>query len=59
MNGNLVVGAIVIAVAAASLAYLIWQRRKGRCSCGMDCGCCRKPAGKDDGETCDCCKKDR
>ena len=55
MNGNLVVGAIVIAVVAASLAYLVWQRRRGRCSCGMDCGC-RKPAGKDDGETCDCCR---
>ncbi len=57
MNGNLVVGAIVIAIVAASLAYLVWQRRRGRCSCGMDCGC-RKPAGKDDGETCDCCRKD-
>ena len=55
MNGNLVVGAIVIAVVAASLAYLVWQRRRGRGRCGMDCSC-RQPAGKDDGETCDCCR---
>lgn len=54
MSGNLVVGAVIVIIVAACLGYLVWQRRKGRCSCGVECGC----KDKDDEGSCDCCRKD-
>ncbi|MBO6084503.1 MAG: FeoB-associated Cys-rich membrane protein [Candidatus Methanomethylophilaceae archaeon] len=64
-SGDLIVLAIVIALAAGAI-YVLWNNhRKGKSSCGCNCSGCSK-AGQcgsavipvDGNNTCDCCKKE-
>ena len=64
-SGDLIVLAIVIALAAGAI-YVLWNNhRKGKSSCGCNCSGCSK-AGQcgsavipvEGNNTCDCCKKE-
>ncbi len=64
-SGDLIVLAIVIALAAGAVFVLWNNHRKGRGSCGCNCsGCpssktCGSPiVPSDEKKTCDCCKKE-
>jgi len=64
-SGDLIVLAIVIALAAGAVFVLWNNHRKGKGSCGCNCsGCsgsktCGSPIVPTDEErTCDCCKKE-
>ena len=59
--GDLIVGALIIAMIAGAVATLIHNRRKGKNNCGCNCsGCPRKPSMVtiDEGDSCDHCKKE-
>jgi hypothetical protein len=64
-SGDLIVLAIVIALAAGAI-YVLWNNhRKGKSSCGCNCSGCSKTGQCEsaiipiDGDnTCDCCKKE-
>lgn len=38
MDGNLVVGIVVVLIVVCAVAYLIYNNRKGKRSCGCDKG---------------------
>lgn len=59
MNGNLIVGAVVILLIAGAIGYLYWQRKKGVSSCGCkDCSCgCGKNVQIEGENAPECCQK--
>lgn len=50
MSGDLIVGAVIVVIVAACIGLMVWQRMRGRSSCGCD-----RPRARDDG-SCECCK---
>lgn len=60
MNGDLIVGGIIVIVIAVALYVVIRNKRLGKPSCGCNgCGACSMK-NVDDEEECDCgcCRKD-
>ncbi len=59
MNGNLVVGAVIVILLAGAIYYMVRQHRKGISSCGCkNCNCCGR--GGNDRETpCNHCCDDK
>jgi hypothetical protein len=59
--GDIAVGALIAAWAIGAILILVRNRRRGRNSCGCNCmGCpsARRPnVTIEDGDECDCCKK--
>ncbi len=59
MNGNLIVGAVIVLMAAAAVYVLYRNRRAGKCSCGCSCGaCCRCCNAAETEDCCDCDQKE-
>jgi len=64
-SADLIVIAIITAMAIGAI-YVLWSNhRKGRSSCGCNCSGCSKACTRrasvvrvEDDETCDCCRKD-
>ena len=38
--GNLLVGAVLLAIIVAIVVNLMRKKRNGGCGCGCDCSCC-------------------
>lgn len=41
-TGDLIVGAVIALMVIAAIASIVHGRRKGKNSCGCNCGCCPK-----------------
>lgn len=56
MNGNLVVGTVIVLIVAAAIGYTAWQRKRGISSCGCKgCNCCGRSPQDCEGQChCDC-----
>jgi len=59
-TGDLIVGAIIIALVIGAIAIMWNNHRKGKSSCGCNCSGCHKTGAPNVAidEECDCCKKD-
>lgn len=59
MNGNLIVGLVIVLMIVAAVYVLYRNRRAGKCSCGCSCGACGRCGSTTDIEDCcDCEKKE-
>lgn len=60
-TGDLIVGALIALLIVGAIAWIWHDKRKGKSTCGCNCsGCSKSPnlVAIDEGDTCDCCKKD-
>ena len=61
MTGDIIVAAVIIVMVAGAIGALVYNKIKGKSSCGCGCTACKQAAAPNvtvEEETCDCCKKD-
>ncbi len=61
MDGNLVVGAIIVLLIIGAVAVLVRNKLRGKSSCGCGgcsgCGCCHTKTVEPTDDQCKCCSK--